>query len=177
LTSTQPALAGPRGRWAVGAGYAAFAWGLIFALISFYWGCGGTIGLSTVGGTIERLAREHSAGIFVAVWVTGLLKLVGAVLALALVRPWGSKLPRRLVALLSWTAAVLLTLYGGTLVAADALAATGAIKPRTPIARVPLLWHLWVWDMSFLIWGLLFASAAWYFTRRDRGNGILSVSL
>ena len=73
--------------------------------------------------------------------------------------------------------AVLLTVYGGALVAADALAATGAIKPRTPIARVPLLWHLWVWDMSFLIWGLLFASAAWYFTRRDRGNGLLSVSL
>jgi len=170
LTSGQPALAGPRGRWAVGAGYAAFAWGLIFALISFYWGCGGTIGLDTVGGSIERLAREHSASILVAVWVTGLLKLVGAVLALALVRPWGSKLPRRLVTLLGWTAAVLLTLYGGTLVAADALAVTGAIKPRTPIARVPLLWHLWVWDMSFLIWGLLFASAAWCFTRRDRGT-------
>jgi hypothetical protein len=40
-----------------------------------------------------------------------------------------------------------------------------------------LRWHLWVWDMSFLIWGLLFASAAWYFTRRDRGNGILGVPL
>ncbi|HMH89805.1 MAG TPA: DUF3995 domain-containing protein [Streptosporangiaceae bacterium] len=152
------------------AGYAAFAWGLIFALISFYWGCGGTLGLNTIGGTIEKLAREHDAGIYVAVWVTGLLKLAGAVLALALVRPWGRRRSRLLVTLLGWAAAVLLTLYGGILVIADALAATGAIKPKTPIAWTPLLWHLWVWDMSFLIWGLLFAAAAWYFTRRDRAR-------
>lgn len=173
MTSTQPALAGPRGRWAVGSGYAAFAWGLIFALISFYWGCGGTIGLNTVGGSIARLARQHLG--------RGLGHR-SAQAGRCCARPRsgtavGQQAARRLVTLLGWTAAVLLTLYGGTLVAADALAATGAIKPRTPIAQVPLLWHLWVWDMSFLIWGLLFACAAWYFTRRDRGNGILSVSL
>jgi hypothetical protein len=156
---------GDRGRWAAGAGYAACAWGLVFGLISIYWGCGGTLGLNTIGGTIERLALAHNAGILAAVWITGLAKLAGALLALALVRPWGARLPRRLTVLVSWSVAILLTVYGAVLVAGDALAATGAIRPRTPVARTPLLWHLWVWDMSFLIWGLLFAGAAWYFTR------------
>jgi len=154
-----------RGRWAVRAGWAAFAWGVAFGLISLYWGCGGTLGLNTIGGSIERLAREHNTGIFVAVWVTGLAKLVGATLALALVRPWGQRLPRRPVVILSWVATAVITLYGVVTVAGDALAAAHVIHPKNPIAWTPLLWHLWVWDMSFLIWGLLFGAAAWYFTR------------
>ena len=107
------------------------------------------------------MALAGDASIYVAVWVTGLLKLVGAGLALALVRPWGRRLPRRWVTVLGWVATIFLTLYGGVLVIADALAASGAVKPSQPIAWKPLLWHLWVWDMSFFVWGLLFAVALW----------------
>lgn len=159
--------AGASGRWAVSAGYAAFTWGLVFALISFYWGAGGTVGLDTIGGTIERLALAHNTAIFVAVWVTGLLKLAGAILALALVRPWGGRLPRRPVSVLAWTAAVLLSLYGAVLVVGDALAVARGPRQQAPAAWSPLLWHLWLWDMSFLVWGLLFAAAAWSFSRRS----------
>jgi hypothetical protein len=155
----------PRTSWA---GYAACGWGLIFAAISFYWGSGGRRGLDTIGGSIERMALAGDTSIYVAVWATGLLKLVGAALALAMVRSWGRRRPRRPVSALGWTATVLTTAYGGFLVAADALAATGAIKPSTPIAWKPLLWHLWVWDMSFLIWGLLFAVALRQFLRAVR---------
>lgn len=166
MTATGLEQAAPtRGRWAVRAGWAAFGWGLIFGAISIYWGCGGTLGLNTIGGSIERLAREHNTGIFVAVWVTGLAKLVGATLALALVRPWGDRLPRRPVVILSWVATVVITLYGAITVAGDALGVAHVIHPKHPVARTPLLWHLWVWDMSFLVWGLLFGCAAWYFTR------------
>jgi len=82
----------------------------VFAAISFYWGSGGTAALDTIGGMIERMARAGDPSIYVVVWVTGLLRLAGAALALALVRPRGRRLPRRPVTVLGWAAAVLLTL-------------------------------------------------------------------
>jgi uncharacterized protein DUF3995 len=148
----------------VWAGYAACAWGLVFAGISFYWGLGGRLGVDTLGGSLERLARARDPVIIAAVWVTGFLKVGGALLALALVEPWGGRLPRPLLLLLGWGAAAVLTLYGGILVSGEALVATGLVRPAQVDWR-PLLWHLYVWDMSFLVWGVLFALAAWRRTR------------
>ncbi|MEP7025359.1 MAG: DUF3995 domain-containing protein [Actinomycetota bacterium] len=151
------------------AGYAACAWGLLFAVVSFYWAAGGTAGADTVGGSIERLARAHDPAIVAALVLTGLLKVVGALLALALVRPWGLRLRprlRRATRALAWTAAVLLTLYGGVLVAVEALVATRVIRPSGAVDWTALLWHLYLWDMSFLLWGLLFGVAAWHYARR-----------
>lgn len=145
-----------RGAWP---GYLACVWGLIFAAISFYWGSGGTFGLDTIGGSIEAMARRGDAAIFAAVWITGALKLFGAVLASALVREWGRRLPQRPLLALAWAAAVLLTLYGAFLVAGDALGETGAIHVSGTVDWTALRWHLWFWDMSFLIWGLLFFAA------------------
>jgi hypothetical protein len=116
------------------------------------------------------MGRAHNPILFAALWVTGFLKVLGALLALALVRPWGERLPRRLMGVLGWGAAVLLTLYGGVLVGAEALVASGLLKPAEPVAWKPLLWHLYVWDMSFLIWGLLFGLAAWRFIATTSKN-------
>ena len=147
----------------VWAGYAAFAWGLLFGGISFYWGLGGTLGADTVGGDIEQLGRAHAPAIIAALWITGFMKVLGALLALALVGHWGRRLPRTSLLLLSWGAAVVLTLYGGVLVAGEALVASGLIRPGA-VDWKPLLWHLYVWDMSFLIWGILFGLAAWHYS-------------
>jgi hypothetical protein len=149
----------------VWAAYVACLWGLAFATISFYWGIGGTHGLNTLGGSLESLARAHDRTILIAVWVTGFLKVLVAQLALALAGAWAARLPRRPVIVLGWVAAVSLTLYGGTLVVPEALVAIGAIKPTQPVEWKPLLWHLYVWDMSFLVWGLLFGVATWHFSR------------
>ncbi len=163
---TVPARASePRTRYSVWAGYAACAWGCLFAAISFYWGLGGTLGLDTIGGSIEKLGRAHDPTMLAAVWGTGFLKVLGALLAVALVHPWGRRLPRRPVLAMSWGAAVLLTGYGGVLVAVEALVASGAVEPRSAIDRTGLLWHLYLWDMSFLVWGFLFGVAAWHYTR------------
>ncbi len=147
------------------AAYAACVVGVVFGIISFYWGSGGTLGLDTIGGKIEQMARAHDTAIFVAVWAAGVLKVVGAVLALALIRPWGRRLARRPVVILGWLAAIVLTLYGAVLVVGDALGASGAVTLSKPVAAKPLLWHLWVWDMLFLVWGILFAVAIRGFTR------------
>jgi len=151
----------PRLTWA---GYAAFAWGLLFAGVSFYWGAGGTAGLDTLGGSLVQMARAREPAVIAAVWVTGLLKLAGAMLALALVGAWGPRLPRLPVAVLGWGAAAVLTLYGGVLVTAEALVAGGLVRPASPVDWKALYWHLYLWDLSFLVWGILFGLAAWRYT-------------
>jgi len=95
----------------------ACALALLSALLSFYWALGGTAGLATVGGAIEELARARDpAGVALGVGA-GVLKVAGGLLALALVRPWGRAVPRRLLLGVAWAGSVLLTAYGGLLAA------------------------------------------------------------
>src|SRR5215216_6331773 len=136
--STRPS----RTAWAA---YAACALALLSALLSFYWAAGGTIGLDTVGGAIEELARARDpAGVALGIGA-GLLKVAGGVLVLAL--------------------------YGGLLVAVGALVLAGVIRPAGPVDRTALRWHVLVWDLWFLVWGLLLGVAAWHYGRQSRDRG------
>jgi len=159
----------PRTTWAA---YAACALALLSAIPSFYWAAGGTSGLDTVGGAIEELARARDpAGVALGVGA-GLLKVAGAVLALALVRPWGRRVPPRLLSGVAWAASVVLTLYGGLLVAVGALVLAGVIGPAGPVDRTALRWHVLLWDLWFLIWGLLLGLAAWHYGRQSRDRRV-----
>ncbi len=74
-------------------------------------------------------------------------------------------MPRRLVLLAGTAASALLILYGGVLVIAAVLVETGAVRPGTPIDWRGLRWHLGLWDLWFLIWGVLLGIAVWRFHR------------
>ncbi len=140
--------------------HAAAAVALAFAAVSFFWGLGGTAGLSTLGGTIEAMARDRDPLAVVAVWVTGVLKVLGGVLALALVRPFGARLPRRPLLVLAWAGGVLLTAYGVAQVSSVAAVLLGAVTPSEPLERSALWWRLLLWEPWFLVWGVLLALAA-----------------
>jgi hypothetical protein len=131
------------------------------ALVSAYWTAGGTALLDTVGGALERLAREPGAAGVALGATTVLLKVAGGLLALALLR---RSVPR----VVEWAALAAgagLTLYGGALVAVGALALTGALgEPADPRA---LRWHVLLWDPWFLVWGVLLVLAV----RRRRSVG------
>ncbi len=146
--------------------YAAAAVAFVFALVSFYWGAGGTALVSTLGGRIEELALARDPLIITVVWVTGVAKLAGAVLALALVQRWGCRLPQRTLRATAWVGAVLLTAYGLLQVSAVALVAVGAVTPDVPIDPDVLRWRLLVWEPWFLEWGLLLGLATWTTRRR-----------
>jgi len=153
------------------AAYAACALALLSAVPSFYWAAGGTVGLDTVGGAIEELARARDpAGVALGIGA-GVLKVAGAVLALALVRPRGGRVPRRLLGGVAWAASAVLTLYGGLLVAVGALVLAGVIGPAGPVDRTALRWHVLLWDLWFLVWGLLLGVAAWHYGRQSRDRG------
>jgi uncharacterized membrane protein len=122
--------------------------------VSLYWTLGGTGLLDTVGGEIERLARERSAAAIAVVGATAVAKLLAGALALALLRSDRRPLFRAAIG-----GGALLALYGGVLVVAGALVLAGAIDSSEPVDEYALRWHVFLWDMWFLVWGAALALA------------------
>ena len=93
-------------------------------------------------------------------------KLAGGLLALALVRPWGRAVPRGWLLIGSAGASMLLVVYGGLNVLLGALVLSGVIHPAAGVDRAALRWHVGVWDLWFLVWGILMALATVDYRRR-----------
>ena len=136
------------------AALAAAALAFASAAVSLYWTLGGTGLLDTVGGEIERLARERSAAAIAVVGATAVAKLLAGALALALLRSDWRPLFRAAIG-----GGALLALYGGVLVVAGALVLAGAIDSSEPVDEYALRWHVFLWDMWFLVWGAALALA------------------
>jgi len=168
--SRQAAVPAATGRRTAGtvAAYAAAVFAFGYALVSLYWAAGGHRLVSTVGGYVARFAREGGAvPVLVALAATA-AKVAGGLLALALVRPWGRVIPRRWLLAGSTAASVLLVGYGGLYVVVGALVLSGVIHPGGGVDRTALRWHVGVWDLWFLVWGILLALATVSYWRRTR---------
>lgn len=157
MTRSPPAEGTAASRWP---GHAAAAALFAFALVSFYWAAGGTTGVSTLGGSIEEQALARDPTLAAITWVTALLKTAAAVLALALVRSWGRRLPRRWLLLTAWGAAATLTAYGVLQFTGVALVALDVVSPTEPKNTTVLLWRLLLWEPWFILCGLLLGLAA-----------------
>jgi hypothetical protein len=145
---------------AVGLALGSAAW-------SAYWTAGGTALLSTVGGAVEDLARERTpAGLAVGVGSV-LAKLAAAALAVGLVLR-----PARRVRLLGWLAGGLLTLWGGANVLLGGLVLTGVLDLGTVADERALRWHVLVWDLEFLLWGIALLTACRSAARAQRGGAV-----
>ena len=159
---------GPRPwKWA---GFAACVWSLVFAAMSFYWAAGGTIGIETQAEPIQSAARNPDARFVALLWATGMLKVAGAVVALALVQRWGRIIPRRMLLAAGWIAGVGMLLYGGVnFVVGAVVALLRAIDVlETPADTAAFWWHLLLWDPWWMVGGVLFSLAAWTYQRRSR---------
>jgi hypothetical protein len=142
-----------------------------YALLSLYWAVGGPGLVSTVGGYVEQFAHRGGAvPVLVALAATA-AKVAGGLLALALVRPWGRVVRRGWLLAGAAAASALLVVYGAVNVAAGALVLSGVIHPAGSVDRTALRWHVGVWDLWFLVWGILLALAATSYRRRTDNNG------
>jgi hypothetical protein len=126
------------------------------AATSLYWTLGGTWLLDTVGGAIEDLARERSAGALALGGATVALKLAAGLLALALARGAG---PRRAVGTACAAAAAVLLLWGGANVAVGGLVLADVVAPGSQVDERALRWHVFLWDAWFVLWGAALAIA------------------
>lgn len=141
--------------------YAAAVLAFGSAAVSLFWTLGGTVLLDTVGGTFEDLARERSPESIVLGMLVVLVKLAGGLLALALVEPWGTHVGRRPLLVSAAVGSVVLIVYGGVLVLVGGLVLADLITPSAPVDEHALRWHVFVWDLWFLVWGVALGLAAW----------------
>lgn len=144
----------------VRAAHMASAWALLFgamhvvwALAYFYWP---TIGRVTLGPDFEWAFGRPWFMAYDLV-VAGLF-VVAAALAVAMVRPWGARVPRWMLVPGVWTAAMLLFLRGAVGVVMDLLVMLGAVH-RAP--SPPMFYDFW-----FVLGGILFGAVAWQQRRR-----------
>jgi hypothetical protein len=85
-------------RWSALGTVAAYAAAIIafaYAVVSLYWALGGHALIGTVGGYVQQLARRGGAIPLLAALAAAVAKVMGGLLALALVRPWGRVVHRR----------------------------------------------------------------------------------
>ena len=136
-------------------GVAALVVGLGYAAISAYWAVGGKALLDTVEGVFEQAGRSGGWVASAALWLVVGIKVVAAGLPIGTVTwpPPGGW--RRLLRILAWMDAIVLTLYGLVLTTGDLLSITGLVGSAVGKNMTALTWHGFVWDPWFLIWGLL----------------------
>lgn len=144
--------------------YAASAWWLSFAAMSFYWAAGGTIGLATLGERIEGLAAARELWFVTLVWVSGVLKLIPGVFVLALVRPWGRHVPRTVLLIMVWAIGVALLVYGGMNMVMQGLVMGGILTPDN-VDWTGFTWRLIFWNPWWFLGGSLYCTAAWNYQR------------
>jgi hypothetical protein len=138
----------------------ACAWCMIFAAMSVYWLLGGTIGLSTLANLIQDYAADNDPGFRLTTWITVGLKILGGLLALATVQPWGRVIPRRLLLTFLMGAGILLTLYGVAGFVEKALMVSGAIDIPASMGKGPARWYLAFWEPWWILGGVLFLLTA-----------------
>jgi hypothetical protein len=146
--------------------YAAAMVAFAYAMISLYWALGGHGLVSTVGGYAQQFASRGGALPALIALAATLAKVAGGLLALALVRPWGRTVPRRWLLAGSAVVSALLLVYGALNVSLGALVLSGVIHPAGSVDWTALRWHVGVWDLWFLVWGILLALAAVGYWRR-----------
>jgi hypothetical protein len=149
------------------AAYGAAAWAFAFAAVSAYWALGGELGRETIAADITRIPLANDP---VVVWATAGMKALVGMLALALVRPWGRLLPRPMLIAATWSAGLLLALYGGASLVDHGRMVAGLRPTPEVLGEQAARWHLLLWDPVWLLGGVLFLAAAWRHRRGWRGS-------
>lgn len=86
---------------------------------------------------------------------------MGGLLALALAHLGVTRRLHLVLLLAGGLGSVLLTVYGGLFVAVGALVLAGVVPAEGPVDRVALTWHVLLWDLWFLLWGLALGVTVW----------------
>lgn len=130
---------------------------LVFAAVHLYWGLGGTAGLP------PGLSLVDTTALFVIDLLAIPLNILGALLALALVRPWGDRFPRWLLLGAAWGASGLFVLHALPAV----IDAAGLVLGRRGTELTPMdRFSLFLYEPFWLLGGILIGVAAWGYQHR-----------
>ena len=130
--------------------YGAALWALIFAVLHIVWAADWYVGLRAED---ARKAFDRPWFLAYDLVVAG-IRVLAVPVALALVRPWGRRLPRWLVGSLAWGGTGLLVLRGG----GSVVQVLYMVAKGTFVARPMDLWEVW-----FYVGAVLFGLSTWRF--------------
>jgi hypothetical protein len=135
--------------------YGAALWSLVFAAFHVVWAMGWYVGLDA---ETARRAFDATWKLVYDIVIAGMCVL-GVLLALAFVQPWGQKVPLRVITLVGWCATGLLLLRGGGSVI--------QIIYFTLRGRLAVIFHpMALWEVWFYLGATLFCVSFWRFQRR-----------
>jgi hypothetical protein len=129
----------------------------VFAAVHLYWALGGTAGLP------KGMSVDMNPALFVIDVLAVPLSVVGALLALSLVRPWGRFLPHRLLLASAWAVCALLIVHSAPTLVEGGLVVTGLRDAKPSVLE---RWSLFVYEPWFFVGGVLYGAAAWGHGRR-----------
>ncbi len=147
------------------AGYAAAGWAFLFAVPHVFWAIGGRAGLRwslALRGPDEEALIRDPAFVAQGLWGVAGLCVVAGLIGLATVRPWGARVPRRLLRAATWGVCAVLLLralfYPGFLF--SGLKALGLVGHSARADPGWTTWDLLLWSPWFLLGAVLFGAAA-----------------
>jgi Protein of unknown function (DUF3995) len=134
--------------------YAAALWSLIFAAFHIIWAFGWYIGLDQEQ---ARIAFRRPLFFIYDVVVAGMC-VFAVFIALALVQPWGRRVPRRLLMFCAWAGTGLLVLRAG--------ASVIQIAYSLSVGRFSFA-AMGIWEPWFYLGAILFSVSMWKHGRRS----------
>lgn len=151
-------LTAPPSKWTWPA-FAACTWAIAFAAVHLYWGLGGSAGLP------PGRSVSDNAALFVINLVAIPLCLIGALLALALLQPWGRRLPRRWLLAAGWSTSALFIVHTLPAIAKGVLIVLGI---HADALSAEERFSLFLYEPYWFAGGVLFGLAALNLQRGTR---------
>ncbi|GIP38705.1 hypothetical protein J31TS4_19850 [Paenibacillus sp. J31TS4] len=146
--------------------YAGIVWSVLFALMSFYWAAGGMLGVLSLGGQIYERALTREPDFLALVWITGLIKVGGALLLAAMLRrrPYERKWIGQGLYYAGFIGGLLIALYGLLNFSTILMSILGILE--LSIDSYAKYWRLLFWEPFWIVGGVLYVMAS----KRYRNN-------
>lgn len=129
-------------------------WTILFSGLSFYWAMGGMFGVRSLGGAIYEMALNPAPSFVKIVWITGFIKLLGAVLLMMLLMKWRKSWIQTSLYLITKVCGLLLFLYGLFNFITISLSAMDVLNLE--LERYATFWRLVFWEPYWMVGGILY---------------------
>ncbi len=133
--------------------YMAAFWAALFALPSFYWAFGGSVGIGTIAAEPDQIPLLNEP---IIVFATGIAKVLGGGLAVAVALNWCGTVVTRWFRVLAVIGGGFMLLYGGALAIQHGLMVAEAVDTPDLLGARAARWHLGLWDQVWMLGGVLF---------------------
>ncbi|ETI68485.1 hypothetical protein BAVI_12369 [Neobacillus vireti LMG 21834] len=129
-------------------------WTILFSGLSFYWAMGGMFGVRSLGGSIYEMALNPPPSFVKIVWITGFIKLLGALLLMMLLIKWRKSWIQTTLYLITKICGLLLFLYGLFNFITISLGAMDVLNLE--LERYATFWRLVFWEPYWMVGGILY---------------------